>query len=90
VSAADFDLVEEGGKRWRYVERLEDEARERALGLLVQRESAFRTRGGLPPVTRPNPALMRCGHLRSCTRRDDSGVEICAACEWADLEASRG
>jgi hypothetical protein len=88
--SADFDFVEEGGKTWRYVECLEDEARERALGLLVQRERAFRTRGGLPPVARPDTRLLRCGHLRSCARSDESGVEICAACEWADLEASRG
>jgi hypothetical protein len=86
---ADFDFVEESGKTWRYVERLEDEQRERALGLVAQGEARWRRRRGLPPVTRSNPALMRCGHLHKCVRTDEHGVQICTACEWADQQAAR-
>lgn len=88
--SADFDFVSEGGQTWRYVDRLEEEQRERALALGAQREARWRRERGLVPVTRANPALMRCGHLHRCARKDENGVDICAACEYADLEAARG
>jgi hypothetical protein len=87
---ADFDFVEQDGHVWRYVERLEDEQRTRALGLVAQGEARWRRRHGLPPVARSNPAVMRCGHLHRCVRVDENGVEICTACEWADQESARG
>lgn len=88
--SGDFDFLQEGGQTWRYVERLEDEQRERALGLGAQREARWRRERGLPSPARSNPALMRCGHLHRCARKDENGVEICAACEHAEIEASRG
>jgi hypothetical protein len=90
MPVSDFDYVEEAGQVWRYVDRLEDEQRERALARVAQSEAAWRRRHGLPPVTRPDSRLMRCGHLHQCVRVDENGAEICTACEWADQEARRG
>lgn len=88
--SGDFDFVSEGGRTWRYVERLADDERDRGLSVLEQRQAADRRRLGLPPVGSASATLLHCGHSRKLVQVDGQGVTICPACERDDVEASRG